>query len=148
MEELTINRRFSAPIERVFEAWTQANVLAKWFGPEGFSVVNATSKLEVGGSYAIEIESPEGVRIRHFGTYVDVLKPERLVFTWMLQNQACEGSAGLCAETLVSIHLKQIGNETELSLSHEQLPNKEAYDGHKFGWDSSFASLENLFSND
>lgn len=143
---LVVKRLFSAPIERVFEAWTKAEVLAKWFGPEGFLVSRSEINVRVGGTYEIEIHSPEGNRIRHFGSYVEVSEPHRLIFTWMLEDQACKGSEGLCAETLVSIDFKCFDQTTtEITLTHERLPNKEAYDGHKFGWNSSFDSLQALF---
>lgn len=138
---LVLKRVFSAPVERVFDAWTKPEVLAKWFGPEGFSVNSSEVQLYVGGSYDIEICSPDGKHIRHFGKYLDISKPHKLVFTWMLVDQACKGSEGLVAETIVSIEFNRIEQTTELTLTHEKLPSREAYDGHKFGWTSSLNSL-------
>lgn len=140
---LILKRTFNASIERVFNAWTQPEVLANWFGPEGFSVQRAEIQLSVGGSYDIEICSPDGKRIRHFGKYLEISKPNTLAFTWMLADQACKGSQDLTAKTIVTIKLKSIDCITELTLTHEQLPNKDAYDGHKFGWTSSLDSLTN-----
>jgi len=144
---LVLKRIFAAPIDRVFDAWTNAEVLAKWFGPEGFEVSHAEIDLSVGGRYEIIINSPEGKAIKHFGSYIQINKPEQLVFTWMLENQLCKGSEGQNIETLVSIQFKQIEQSTEITLTHEQLPSKESYDGHRFGWNSSFDSLDGLFSN-
>jgi uncharacterized protein YndB with AHSA1/START domain len=138
---LVIKRIFSASIDRVFDAWTKAEALAKWFGPEGFSVTRSEIQLYVGGSYDIEICSPDGQHIRHFGDYLEISRPHKLSFTWMLANQACKGGEGLDAETIVSIEFKTVEQATELTLTHEQLPGKEAYDGHKFGWISSLNSL-------
>ena len=140
-EVLRIKRIFSAPRERVFDAWIKAEMLARWFGPEGFSVVHVEAHPYVGGSYNIEICSPDGQLIRHFGDYIEVSRPDKLIFTWMLENQACQGSENLCAETLVSIEFSAVDQGTEITLSHEQLPDKRALDGHKFGWNSSLVSL-------
>lgn len=140
-EVLELKRIFNAPVERVFDAWTKPEVLAKWFGPEGFSVNRSDVQLSVGGSYDIEICSPDGNLIRHFGEYLEISRPSKLTFTWMLADQACKGSEGLAAETIVSIEFKRLDQTTELTLTHEQLPDKEAYDGHKFGWTSSLNSL-------
>ena len=140
---LVLKRIFSAPVERVFDAWTKAEVLANWFGPEGFSVNHSEVQLHVGGSYDIQICSPDGKHIRHFGDYLEINKPHNLVFTWMLADQDCKGSEGLASETIVSLEFKRIKDTTELTLTHEQLPSKEAYDGHKFGWTSSLNSLTN-----
>ncbi|MBV1915654.1 MAG: SRPBCC domain-containing protein [Pseudomonadales bacterium] len=138
---LVLKRIFAAPVDRVFDAWTKAEVLAKWFGPEEFSVNRSEVQLYVGGSYDIEICSPDGKQIRHFGDYLEINKPHYLVFTWMLADQDCKGSEGLVSETIVSLEFKAIENTTELTLTHEQLPNKEAYHGHQFGWSSSLNSL-------
>ena len=139
---LTLQRVFNASIERVFQAWTEAEVLACWFGPVGFTVTASTVNLRKGGKYLIVIRSPEGEEIKHFGEYVEVTSPQRLVFTWLLETQACNGGKNQCAETLVSIDFKRIGETTEIRLTHEQLPNKEAYDGHQFGWSSTFDNFE------
>lgn len=141
---LTLWRVFNAPIESVFEAWTKAEVLASWFGPVGFTVTTSEIDLRKGGEYLITLRSPEGMTIKHFGEYVEVTPPERLVFTWRLENQACSGSKNQCAETLVSIDFKRVGVSTEIRLTHEHLPTKEAYDGHEFGWSSTFDSFENF----
>lgn len=145
---LVLKRRFSASIERVFEAWTQADILAQWFGPEGFTVSHSEISLSIGGNYEIELCSPDGQAIKHFGSYVEISPPKRLVFTWLLENQSCMGSEDLCAETLVSIDFQCIGQATELTLTHERLPSKEAYDGHAFGWKSSFESLNTYLTNE
>lgn len=139
---LTLRRVFNVSIERAFEAWTKAEVLASWFGPVGFAVTTSEINLRRGGEYLIVIQSPEGVVIKHFGEYVEVTPPERLVFTWLLENQACSGGKNQCAETLVSIDFRRVGESTEIRLVHEQLPSKEARDGHAFGWSSTFDSFE------
>ena len=138
---LVLKRVFNAPVERVFDAWTKPEVLAKWFGPEGFIVTRSELELSVGGDYDIEIRSPDGKLIRHFGKYLEISRPHKLVFSWMLVDQACKGSEGFEAETIVSIEFKSLELTTELTLSHEQLPGKDAYDGHQFGWTSSLDSL-------
>ena len=141
---LTLHRVFNAPIATVFEAWTKAEILASWFGPAGFTVTASKIDLRRGGEYLIALRSPEGMTIKHFGEYVEVTPPERLVFTWHLENQACNGSKDQCAETLVSIDFKRVGVSTEIRLTHEHLPSKAAYDGHEFGWRSTFDGFENF----
>ena len=145
-ENLVLKRTFNAPVERVFEAWTNADALARWFGPEGFDVAHAELDLVEGGHYDIEIRSAEGHQIRHFGSYVEILPPHRLVFTWILGEQDCKGEPAECADTLVTVELQPQGAATELTLTHERLPNKAARDGHEFGWSSSLDSLNNYFS--
>ena len=139
---LALRRVFNAPIERVFEAWTKADVLASWFGPVGFTVTSAEIDLRIGGEYLVVLQSPDGNAIKHFGEYIEITPPKKLVFTWMLENQACRGSENQCAVTLVSMDFKRVNQSTEIRLTHEYLPSKEAYDGHEFGWRSTFDCFE------
>lgn len=140
-QTLEIRREFSFPIQAVFEAWTQADVLAKWFGPQGFMVLDAQIDLSVGGKYEISIQSPDNNIIKHYGEYVDIKVPNILIFTWVLKNQSCAGSEGQQATTLVSLLLRETDKGTLLTLTHEKLPDQAAYDGHQFGWQSSLDAL-------
>jgi len=144
LDSLILNRVFAAPIQKVFDAWTKAEILAMWFGPEGFEVLTAECDVSVGGKYEITIQSPDKNTIKHFGEYIEVDSPHNLVFTWILQNQECAGSENQQATTLVSLLFMETDEGTSLTLTHEQLPDQAAYNGHQFGWQSS---LDSLFSH-
>ena len=141
-QTLVLAREFTAPIQTVFEAWTQPEVLAKWFGPEGFTVLNAQSDLSVGGKYEISLKSPDNNIIRHFGEYVEIIEPNSLIFTWELQDQTCAGSDGQHVTTLVTLLFERASKGTLLTLTHEKLPDQAAYSGHQFGWQSSLEALD------
>ncbi|GEM_PF-6871491 len=57
---MKIARKFSAPRERVFEAFTHKKALQGWFGPQGFTVPSVALDPWPGGSYRIEMHSPNG----------------------------------------------------------------------------------------
>jgi len=140
-QTLKICREFAAPIQAVFDAWTQAEVLAKWFGPQDFTVLNAPTDLSVGGKYEITIQSPDNNTIKHFGEYVEINEPNSLIFTWELKDQTCAGSEGQHVTTLVTLLFEQISKGTLLTLTHERLPDQAAFAGHQFGWQSSLEAL-------
>ena len=56
---LLIKRSFKAPREELFAAWTQADTLQKWWGPEGFTAPSVEMDLKVGGKYRVEMQ-PSG----------------------------------------------------------------------------------------
>ena len=147
-EVLELQREFNAPIERVFSAWTHAEYLAQWFGPEHFSVCHATLDCRPQGKYDIQLESPDKKIIRHYGEYLVVDEPHQLVFTWELEDQACQGSEGQHGNTLVEINFKALGDRTLLLLKHEKLPDQGALDGHRYGWSASLENLENYLLQD
>jgi uncharacterized protein YndB with AHSA1/START domain len=141
-QTLVLTREFTVPIQQVFEAWTQADVLAKWFGPEGFTVVDAQTDLSVGGQYEITIKSPDNNLIKHFGKYVEIKAPNSLIFTWELKDQTCAGSEGQHVTTLVTLLFEETATKsTLLTLTHEKLPDQAAFAGHQFGWQSSLEVL-------
>lgn len=146
-ETLTLTRCFQAPIDQVFEAWTKAELLAKWFGPEGFRVSSASINCSEGGYYEIIICSPDNNEIKHYGEYIHIDAPHKLIFTWVLEGQSCQGSDGQHANTLVEINFKSLGDTTEITLQHEKLPDQTSYDGHRFGWLGCLDSLADYLLN-
>jgi len=143
IEELEIKRRFPVSRDALFHAWTDPAALQAWFGPEGVTTRLAEIDLRVGGKYRVEMVTPSGEVIVHNGVYKEIQQPEKLVFTWLLQDQACEGSDGEHVETEVTIRLIIVDEgTTELQLLHRGLPTQKARDGHEFGWSGSFGCLE------
>lgn len=139
---VTAHRHLKAPVETVFAAWTNPEMLAKWFGPKGFTIPEVQSDLRVGGAYKIAMQPPQGALFYHQGIYKEIDPPLKLSFTWELENQDCEGSAGLTCETIVTIELKPAHGGTDLYLTHDLLPTEAARDGHNMGWNSSLDCLE------
>src|ERR1019366_4211753 len=85
--EVIMTRTINAPRELVFDAYTKAEHLAKWFGPHGFRIT-AESDLRIGGKYHITMHGtdalPEPYASEQYpmsGEYLEVKRPERLVYT-------------------------------------------------------------------
>jgi len=76
-----ITRRFEAPRDLVFRAWTDPKHLAKWWGPKGFSNPVCEMDPRPGGAYRIVMRSPDGQEYPMRGRVVEVKPPERFAFT-------------------------------------------------------------------
>ncbi len=138
-EALRLSRRFKAPREAVFHAFTDPVALAKWFGPEGVQVTNVKVDLRSGGAYSMVFGEKDGESRGLSGVYREISPPERLVMTWAWDHGDMAGM-----ETLVTIEFAAAGAETELTLTHEKLPSQNSLDMHKQGWTSSFNCLDRL----
>ena len=57
--KLAINQDINAPIDQVFQAWTNAKVLVQWFGAQGMPVQDTRINAVVGGEYMIHLKDPE-----------------------------------------------------------------------------------------
>ncbi|HYE17670.1 MAG TPA: SRPBCC family protein [Tepidisphaeraceae bacterium] len=94
----TISRTFEAPRELVYAAWTQAERLAKWWGPTGFTVHHSTLDLRPGGTFHYGMSSPTGQAMWGKFVYRDVAPPERLSFVNSFsdeQGNVCPDPFGL-----------------------------------------------------
>ena len=136
---LRVSRIIKAAPETVFLAWTEPDQMGQWSAPEGMSVV-AEVHLEVGGGYRLRMTSPEGQEYNAVGTYREIDRPKRLVYTWSWEEK--EHDVG---ETLVTVEFNDMGGSTEVVITHELFPGAEARDDHEKGWTSCLHRLEGLF---
>lgn len=82
--------QFAAPIDRVFDAWTDGATLAKWWGPRAISVSECSVDLTEGGSYRITMQDPDGVQYPMVGTFHDIVRPERYTMLVGLDEHPAE----------------------------------------------------------
>ena len=139
--EITLNLRrvFKAEREKVFRAWTDPEELKKWWGPEGYATPSAEVDLRVGGKYRLGMRKlPHGEIIYLSGIYREVRPPERLVYTWRWEAQPEHG------ETLVTVEFREVGDSTEVVLTHERFPTEKARDDHNRGWSGCLDRLAKL----
>jgi len=143
---LRLNRRFNAPRERVFDAWTNPEVLKDWWhaGPEWETPV-AEVDLRPGGSYRLAMRDPESGQTHTLvGEYREVQPPERLVYTWTWESNPAEmeGSAG----SLVTVEFLDDGGATNVEITHSGFANEQIRDLHAHGWEGCLANLERVFA--
>ncbi len=78
--EIVLSRVFDAPRDLVFDAWTREEHLSKWFGPKGFTTTTHECDVRVGGRWRFEMRAPNGQVFPNRVTFLEVKRPERLVF--------------------------------------------------------------------
>ena len=78
--EIVLARVVAASREHVFEAWTTAHHLARWFGPDGFSLETVEADIRPGGRWRFVYIGPDGTRYDNRIAYLEVADPARLVF--------------------------------------------------------------------
>ena len=137
---LEMERLIPAPPERVFEYWTEPELVAKWFGPGDFDVPSSDLDLRPGGKWRTTIRSPEGQLRTVSGVYSTIEPPRRLVFTWAWDDD--NGVRG--HETQVTVTLEPTPGGTRLRLVQEDFQNREVRDRHNGGWTSSLSKLQRL----
>ena len=122
-----IARTFDAPRELVWEAWTNPQHVANWWGPRFFD--NSICDLDVrqGGAYRIVMRGPDGTEYPITGVYREVVKPERLVLTmdvsghpaaWhdMVKPDRTEDETNPAGEMLTTVIFEDLDGKTKLTV--------------------------------
>ena len=139
---LVIEREFQASPERIYEAWTNPEILQKWWGPEGVTIPTLALDVREGGKWITTFHSDQmGERIVS-GQYVTLDPPNRLVFTWGWTDNGVRGH-----ETEVEIVLVKSADKTLMILTQKIFTEVEHRNNHNFGWGSSFNKLDQLLAN-
>jgi uncharacterized protein YndB with AHSA1/START domain len=80
---LRLERRFAAPREHVFEAWTTPEALKRWWCPPGWQAERMEVDLRVSGAFHLGMRRmSDGSTAAVEGRFLEVQRPERLVHTW------------------------------------------------------------------
>src|SRR5437764_4797414 len=77
--EIVLTRMFDAPRHMVFDAFSKPELLKRWFGPRGWSLVVCEVDLRVGGGFRFVLRGPEGHEMGMRGTYRELVPPDRSV---------------------------------------------------------------------
>lgn len=137
---LRVSKRLKAPRALVFKMFTDGAHLARWFGPLGHTCTECVVEPKVGGRFYAALIGPDKLLRRVQGVFTEVTADTRLAFTWAWLNE--EGQPREPdLQTIVTVTLEAIGDETELNLRHDGFPNAERAGMHDKGWESSFDCL-------
>jgi uncharacterized protein YndB with AHSA1/START domain len=134
--DISISRTFSAPPERVFDAWTTPELFGRWFGTAATEVVDVAMDVRVGGEWRARMLLGDGNEIGWHGTYRELDRPRRLVLT--LSDRPGDEFE------LVTVDLREIDGGTEMTFTQDggHMP-PEGYAQAAEGWRSFFDDLEN-----
>jgi len=134
-------RILPAPRAKVFAAWSDPKLLAKWWGPNGFTNPRCEIDARPGGKVTIDMRSPDGTTEKMTGTVKEVVAPERLVFTASVPDPD-----GKPIELLHLITFTESGGKTILTVRSRVLRVEPAalqlLNGMNQGWSESLDRLE------
>lgn len=140
-----INRVFRAPKHKVFEAWTRADQMQRWRGPEGWEVLESQSDPRPGGKHRVVVrgtpkaKSPEEKPLERtgasWGEYLEVNPYDLIRFTWLADWAPGE-------ESVVTVRLSDAEDgATRMEFTHDRFLTPESAQGHNQGWSSAFNKL-------
>lgn len=130
--EYVIKRIMPASCERVFHAWSDPSLMARWFFAEMGWSARVRNDFRVGGTYQLDMLDQGLTVFSAHGEYREIAPVTRLAFTW---------NSAVVQNTLVILELRDVGEGTELTLTHQSLPDAKQVAQHGVGWG---ACLDNL----
>ena len=146
-DAVVIERIFEAPIDLIWQMWTDPDHFKNWYGPTGFTVPVAEMDMRVGGKRLVCMASPDGsMKMWTTGEYIEIALKERLVYT---ESQADENGnvvepssvgmpEGYPTTTEVTVLLEDLGGRTKMVMTHAGMP---AGSGAGGGWEQAFDKL-------
>ena len=158
-KEIIIEHVFDAPKELVWRAWTEPEMVKKWWGPAGFSAPSIKIDFRITGKYIFAMHGPKGSDwdkdMYTAGVYEEIVPNEKIVLTQYLSDENGEmqepvgfgQDPNFPKETTVTVLLEEIEKgKTKLSIIYPKPKTKEQMDailksGMKEGWSSSLDKL-------
>lgn len=96
--EIVMTRTFDAPRELVFEAHSSCEHLSHWWGPRRYEITSCELDFRPGGSWRIVHRDPEGVEHGFRGEFREIVRPERIV--WTFEYEGAPGDVSVETLTL------------------------------------------------
>ncbi len=138
---LSLKRTFDAPVGLVWEAWTQPEHIAQWWGPKGMKTEIITHEFRVGGKWKYEMAMPDGSKFTCDGTYSEIIKEKKIVSSANFRPMT-EGVE-------IRAVFEEKGDKTEFvfSVVHatEEYCQQQEKMGFYNGWGSTFDRLGEYF---
>ena len=137
---VVIRRRLRATREELFDAWTDAEGMRAWMCPGAILSVDVQLDPRPGGTLLVIMRDATRT-YEHRGEFLVVDRPSKLSFTWI-------AAATDHQPTVVTVEFFAIDeSETDLVLTHERFPRKDASDQYRDGWSQIADRLETHLSN-
>lgn len=138
---VTLERRFNAPRQLVWDFVTRPENMILWWGHDGWTMQSHALDFTREGPWHADMLSGEGNRFHVSGEVTEVSPPDRVAFTWAWHD--AEGNRG--PESRVTFTVTPQGDATLFSLNHTGLPDAETATSHQGGWTHVLARLERHF---
>ena len=134
-----LHRVLTTKPEKVYRAFTEADALAKWLPPNGFTCTVHSLEAKVGGAFRMSFRNFTTGNSHSFGgKYLELVPGERLRYTDTFDDPNLPG------EILVTVTLKKVSVGTEVNIVQEGIPDVIPEEACYLGWQDSLKNLAAL----
>jgi uncharacterized protein YndB with AHSA1/START domain len=130
---VTVQREIAASAEDLFDAWLDAESLGTWLRPAATRETRAETDPQVGGTFEVVMAGDDSSTVCT-GTYLEIDRPRRLVFTWSSPHTRYRDS-------IVTVTFQASTDATVVEIHQVGLPDEQARDSHHEGWSDILREL-------
>lgn len=135
VNDLVIKRTFKCSKRQLFEAWSTPSIMSNWLFArrEPFCKSTVTNSFSVGGDYTL-IMHMEGADIHISGTYTEIIRYNRIAFTW---------TSPVATDSQVVLDFSEVSpNRTDFTLTHNLFVSEDVRASHNGGWEVCLDHLQ------
>lgn len=142
--KFTLTRTFDAPIEKLWDAWTDENQLKIWFGPKACPISYSKQDFSIGGTYHYGLDIPGGSKMWGRWTFREITKPSRLKWDHNFSDETGTQitrhpfSATWPKEMICQLDFIPEGNKTTITLTSYAI---NVNDVERKTWEDGFAGM-------
>ncbi|MDB5048464.1 MAG: hypothetical protein JWO30_1535 [Fibrobacteres bacterium] len=154
--DLTVTRLFDAPVGLVWKAWTDPQLLMRWWGPDKFTSPSCELDFREGGTSLVCMRSPQGQDFFSIWVYQKIVPMQRIEYIQNLADKDGKridpAAVGMPPEfpqdTRTVIVFKSLGERTEMTMTQYGLPTPDIQIGKfaEMGLNQSLDKMAALFS--
>lgn len=144
-DPIVVEGYFAVSPDKVFEAWTDPDIVVQWFGQAPYSLKSATIDLRPGGAWRFLMSDDGGQSVAFEGAYIEVRAAKRLVFSWSHVVDRGDAGRDATAESRVEVDFTPNGDGTNVRLVHTGIQSADARHGVGGGWEKGFGFIEAMF---
>ncbi len=149
-DAVVIERTFNAPVDLIWQMWTQPEHFKNWYGPKSCSVPVAEIDLRIGGKRLVcmEMQKPDGSSMKMWttGEHIEISPTNRLVYTESMSDEngnmvSMGGAQPMTTE--ITIQLENLDGRTKMIMTHAGVP---ADSPGASGWNQAFDKLADFIA--
>ncbi len=149
--DLSFERTVHLTPEQLFKGWTDSEILKKWFCPRPWFVSECEIDLQPGGAFNNVMNSPEGQKFSNFGSYLEVVKNQKIVWSNSLtagyRPNSMDSSVSFLFTAIVTFEPVAEGTKYRAVVMHrsEEDCKKHAAMGFEDGWGIALQQLIDFY---
>jgi uncharacterized protein YndB with AHSA1/START domain len=130
--ELNLRRTFDAPRIRVFEAWSTAEHLSRWFSPKPLTTARCEVDFRPGGVFRLVMRTPDGTEYPFNARFLELVAPERIVFRGKIHDEN---------DSETTVTFTEEGGKTTMTVRQTYAFESDATRGAPQGWGMTLDQL-------